>query len=110
MRLAFLFTALGFAFLALAVGHGGWGWLYLWPGLSFLWVGLAYAKLGGRVLGKRADGTIAPWAAGPLLPYFVLAWVMWRGHGLVTRPVHAHEVAPGLWVGRRTAAGGIPDG
>ena len=110
MRLAVTFTLLAAAWLALAVSRGGWHWLYLWPAWSFLIVAAAYAGLGARVLGKRADGTIAPWALVLLLPYFLLAWVAWRLHGLIARPQRAHEIVPGLWVGRRTHAAGLPRG
>jgi protein-tyrosine phosphatase len=110
MRFAVAFLFLGAAWVALAAWYRGWAWLYLWPGVSFLVVGTAYARLGPRVLGKRPDGTIAPWAVVLLLPYFVLAWVAWFLAGALARPATHHQVAPGIWVGRRTGALGLPDG
>jgi hypothetical protein len=100
--------AIGLTYLA--IEHGGWSWLLLWPAASFLIVAAGYALLGARVMGKRGDGSIAGWASVLLLPYrgFVLAnW--WTQKTLSREPVHA-EVAPGVWIGRRAGAGELPPG
>ena len=69
---AFVIFAAGLAYLAVA--HRGWSWLLLWPAASFLIVGAGYASLGARVMGKRGDGSMAPWSSVLLAPYrlFVL--------------------------------------
>ena len=109
MKFAILFILMGFGWIAVAVVHGGPAWLLAWPGVAFLVVGAGYAGLGSRVTGKRRDGTIPWWSIVLLLPYLGLTWAVWFLHGLVARPRRHDEVAPGLWIGRRTGAGQLPD-
>ena len=51
--IAFLLIGIGFA--AQAVLLGGWGLLFLWPAVSFVTVGIAYAVARPRMLGKRPE-------------------------------------------------------
>ena len=73
MKYGVLFLTIGVLFAYYAFLVGSWGWLLLWPALSFSSVALAYLGLGARVFGKRADGTIAPLALLALFPYFLYA-------------------------------------
>jgi hypothetical protein len=71
-----------------------------WTGIAFAAVGAAYAGLGPRVFGKRADGTLA-WPNVLLLaPYLLLTLGLWHAQRLVSREDPANEIAPGLWLGR----------
>jgi hypothetical protein len=71
-----------------------------WTGIAFAAVGAAYAGLGPRVFGKRADGTLA-WPNVLLLaPYLLLTLGLWHAQRLASREDPAHEIAPGLWLGR----------
>jgi protein-tyrosine phosphatase len=110
MRFFFFLTGMAVLLLAHAWFHGGWHWLLAWPGLSFAGVALAYAGPGPRWLGKRPDGTIAGWAIALWLPYFALTWMTWVLLRRTSRQAACHEVAPGLWVGRRLAAAEMPPG
>lgn len=110
MRYAIVFAILTVVFVVDAALIGDWGWLLLWPATSFLVVALAYAGLGPGLLGKRMDGTIAPWALALHLPYFALTWGLWHAQRRLSRAVPAQEVAPGVWVGRRVLPHELPAG
>jgi protein-tyrosine phosphatase len=110
MKYALLFTLLGLLLAAAGLASGGWALLLLWPAVSLLAVGAAYAGLGPRILGKRPDGRLAPVTVILLLPYLLTTWIIWHLYRLLTREPFAHEVAPGLWLGRRAFARELPAG
>ena len=87
---------------------GGLGWLLLWPAVSCVLIGGAYAGLGPRVCGKRPDGRMAWWAVLLLLPFFLTTWAGWRLLRRFSREACCHEVAPGVWVGRWPQPGDLP--
>jgi hypothetical protein len=103
-RWTFLFSLVALPFAALAI----WGEsaplraFGAWCALTAAWIAAAYAFAGPRALGKRADGSVAPWAAVLLAPYvlankLVLRLVRLRGR----RKSHFHEVLPGVFLGPR---------
>jgi protein-tyrosine phosphatase len=110
MRYGLTFFVCGVAFAAIAYALGGFAWLFAWLGADFLIHGLGYAGLGPRVLGKRQDGTIAPWAYVVLGPQMLFTWATWSVARLVSREDCSNEVAPGLWLGRRPLPGELPAG
>ncbi len=84
------------------------------PGAALLWSGTAwgvvaagYAGAGPRVFGKREDGSLRAAHIALLLPFLLVAWGAWW---LRRSPTCGHEVAPGLWLGRRPLTGEIPAG
>lgn len=106
-----LVFALCSAGLALSARNfGGVGWLLLWPASSFLLISMAYAGVGPSLLGKRPDGTIAPASLVLLLPFLLLTWLSWHGLRLFSRRPPYHQIAPGVWLGRRLLASELPDG
>lgn len=110
MKHAVTYLVAALLITALAVCVGGWALLLLWPAVACLLVGLGYAGLGVAVFGKRRDGRLAPWAWLCLLPYLAFTWAWWRlKRKISTEPLY-HEVAPGLWVGRRVLGGELPRG
>src|SRR4051794_9951314 len=110
MRYTLVFGVLGAYLAVTAFQVQGLGWLLLWPGISFLVLAAAYAGLGPRVYGKRADGRMAWWAVLLLLPYLLLTWAAWHLQRALGRERCCHEVAPGLWLGRRAFVGELPPG
>lgn len=110
MRYAIAFITLAVGCAALAATRGGWWWASLWPAVSFALVALGYAGLGPRVLGKRPDGRIAAWSLALMLPFLLFTWAVWHATRLLSPGPSAHEVAPGLWVGRRAFARELPPG
>jgi protein-tyrosine phosphatase len=108
MKYATLFFLTGLCWLALAVLNGGWFRVFVWPGLTNLYVAFAYATRNPALLGKRSGGGIRPVAVALLLPYFAATWTLWHFLRLLTRGEAGHEVAPGVYVGRRPYAGEIP--
>jgi protein-tyrosine phosphatase len=108
MRYSLAFFLFAVACVILATREGGSAWLLLWPASSFLIVACAYAFAGPRLLGKRADGTIAPLNAVLLLPYFLFTWATWHVQRLLSLELCHNEVAAGLWIGRRAYDGELP--
>jgi protein-tyrosine phosphatase len=107
---ALVFAALGAYLLAMAATIGGYGWLAVWPTVSMFIVAAAYAGVGPRVFGKRPNGTLAWWSFVINLPFLLFAWSVWHLQRLLTREPSCHEVAPGLWLGRRPLPHELPTG
>ncbi len=101
MKYVIVFGLFALYLAGLAVLLEGWAWLLLWPALSFAVVAAGYAGLGPRIFGKGSDGRLAWWAVVVLLPYLLLTWTLWHLHRRVRRAPPCHEVAPGVWLGRR---------
>jgi protein-tyrosine phosphatase len=108
MKFVLVFLLLSSICLVEASLLGGWAWLLVWPGCAYLGVGLAYAGLGPRLLGKRADGSLAPWAVLFFLPYLLPTWVLWNVLRLCTSEPACQQIAPGLWLSRRLAPAEVP--
>jgi protein-tyrosine phosphatase len=81
-----------------AVLTGGWGLWLMWVAGSLLLVSLIYAALDPSAFQKRADGSMSPASWWLLAPYLAGAWANSRWWTRRTQP--AHEVTPGLWIGR----------
>jgi len=84
-------------------------WFLLWPAAVMLAIAVIYVARAPGAFGKRPDGTLA-WYAwllwGPWLAYM---WIAHQGARKLTRESVADEVIPGVWVGRRPAAGELPE-
>ena len=109
MKYAALFLTLGPALVIEAVICRGLYWLLVWPGMSLTLVGLAYLRLGPSVFGKKSDGTMAWYSVALLLPYLLVAWVVWHVARIVGREDCYNEAAPGLFVGRRPRSNELPN-
>jgi protein-tyrosine phosphatase len=101
-------------FAAFGVVQAAWGWtlggagaLLVWSGFAWCVVAAGYAGAGPRVFGKRADGRIAAAHTAALLPFLAFMWSVWRVRA--RRGRFGHEIAPGLWLGRRPLGGELPD-
>ncbi|NPC69649.1 hypothetical protein HPP05_07800 [Corallococcus exiguus] len=110
MKYTFVFTTAAALLTFLAQRIQGFGWLLLWPALSFAVVALAYAGPGARAFGKRPDGRMRPWAVFALLPYLLLTWGTWHLARRSSRERAFDEVVPGVLVGRRLLPGELPSG
>lgn len=110
MKYGILFLIVASIFCLQSASLGRWGWMLVWPGLSFAWMGAAYLGLGPRALGKRPDGTMAWYAVALLLPYLLLVWLAWHTVRWSSRKEPYHKVAADLFIGRRPLANGLPDG
>jgi hypothetical protein len=84
------------------------GFIAAWTGAAFLWTGIAHVLGKPGMIGKRADGSMAPWLAVPLAPYLAIVWGWWRIFGAGSRELAYNEIVPGLFVGRRVTAGELP--
>src|SRR5690606_21572587 len=94
--------------LALAALIGGWAWLLAWPAFSFALFAAAYAGLGPGVFAKRPTGAHAAWALPLMLPVVATLWSLWHLHRLLDPEPCCHQVAPGVWLGRRPLARDLP--
>ena len=112
MKQAIAFIASGIACFAFAlqcqsaIAQAG----LVWCGVSVGLVGLAYVARSPRVFGKRDDGGVALWARLVLLPFLIVQWVTWRLYITMSREPAWHEIAPGLWLGRRASRRELPEG
>jgi protein-tyrosine phosphatase len=110
MRYALVFTLLGGLLALYALLLGDWAWGLLWPAFGFAWVGAGYAGLGAGVFGKQADGRRRWWARVSLAPVLLMVWIVWHLARCASRLAVAHEVVPGLWVGRWPRPSEVPPG
>src|SRR5262249_44416442 len=94
--------------LALAAALGGWSWVLLWPTVSFGLFAAGYAGLGAGIFAKRPTGALAWWSVPVMLPVVGMLWVLWHLRRLTDRQPCCHEVAPGVWLGRRPLAHELP--
>lgn len=77
-----------------------WMWCLLYPSITFLVLGLAYAGAGPTLLGKRRDGRRQWWAVAWSLPYSLLNEFLWLAIRSQREPAFA-RVAENLYCGRR---------
>jgi hypothetical protein len=108
MKMGLQFLFLGVALGAIGALAGQRAWILAWPALAAFVVAAGYFGLGGRVLGKRDDGTLSLPIAALMLPYLALAWAIWRVLRRVTGVAPSNRVAPGLTIGRRLLAHELP--
>jgi rhodanese-related sulfurtransferase len=96
--------ALVFLLLAAAAGWTAFtsppgGWVLLPVAIAFGGTSLAYCGAGSRVLGKRPEGSLAPWAWVVYWPALLLNWALLRAYG--GRGERAFTlIAPGVYLGR----------
>jgi hypothetical protein len=110
MKYAVFFLVVGVALSTIAVRGGGWSLLLLWPSVSVVLVGVAYAGLGPGVFGKRSDGTLHPGSACMLFPYVGSAWLVWHVARIVRREPPFHTLFEGVRIGRRLLPNEYPPG
>ncbi len=109
-KYAVLLSLFGAAQIALAFSTGPFGLLFAWSGISWLLVGCAYAVGSGvGIFGKRADGSRGLWNTVLLLPYLMVTYLLWWTERAISREPSRHEIAPGLWLGRRCSGKKLPD-
>jgi protein-tyrosine phosphatase len=87
----------------IAVGTSGNAWLLpiAWLGGNFLAVGIAHAAGFPRIMGKRRDGTIAPWGWAVFLPLLLYTTTLWHILRRQTREPATNVVFDDLVIGRR---------
>ncbi len=103
IAITYIVGSIGFAAAAFVMG-GISLWL-LWPAISLLLVGAAYAGLGEPVFQKTAHGQMSMAANWLLAPYLFGAWVNSRLWTL-RQPVPAH-VRDNVWIGRFPSASDV---
>lgn len=108
MKYSFLLIVLGVAQLVLAWDNVLAGWLLCWSGISFLAAGLGYGWMGPRVFGKKANGHMAWPHVALLFPFLLFTWGLWHVQRLLAHEAGSHEIAPGLWLGRRPFPADLP--
>jgi hypothetical protein len=107
-RYAFVFGLLSvacgfFGFVAVAPTNGI-SLAFLLPAMSFALLAVAYAGVGPKLLGKRADGSRWWWARLLFAPYLFLTRFSFAVYKLLGRHAAACEVVPNLFLGRRLTA------
>lgn len=110
MSYALILGGLGIGLVYVGLTWMPGGVLLIWLGLSFLLVAAGYAGIGPRTLGKRQDGTLQPLIGTVLLPYRLLLEGLWQLQRRLSKEPAAHEILPGLWLGRRPVRQDLPAG
>lgn len=108
MRFATFFAVIAALLVMLAVSHGGFYLVLLWPAFSCALLSWAYFRSQPAVFGKRSDGTIPLRTATLLFPYLAANWTLWHVHRWIVRETARHELLPGVWIGRRLLAHELP--
>lgn len=77
----------------------------LWANVALCYagVGVGYLRLGARIFGKRGNETLPMWSWLLFWPYFLLNGVTLALVAIRHRRNAAHEVASGIYLGRRPA-------
>src|SRR5690242_4849526 len=83
--------------------QGGWTLLLCWPGLSFLWLGIAHFTGNHRAFGKRGDGTLPLWVKLLHFPFLIYTHLAWHAERLFKREPACNRVNEQLVVCRRVA-------
>ena len=83
-------------------------WLFVWPIVDALWIGLAYATLNPKLVGKRPNGQLPVWAQLVHAPYLSATHAVWVLQRLLSKEDPTNEVSPGIWVGRRPSLKDLP--
>lgn len=107
MKYAVVFTLLAATLLCNAWWAETW-WctgLLAWAGIAFALVAMAYAGNAAWIFGKRADGTMRALPTLILLPYRLLAALIWRLNTKLSPEAPWHRIDERLVVGRRLVPG-----
>ncbi|MFT5435341.1 MAG: hypothetical protein ACI9OJ_006058 [Myxococcota bacterium] len=108
MKYVAAFAAGAVMLAALGAFVGGVAWLLLWPALNLALLALIYYKNDPGLLGKQGAGRMAPSSVLLFLPYLSLTWVCWFFYVRLSSEPWAHEIADGVWVGRRPDKDHLP--
>jgi protein-tyrosine phosphatase len=108
LAMGVMYLCIAILFGALTGFVGGAAWILAWPACSLVVVGLGYVWLGPWVLGKQSDGTLAWYTALLLMPYFGAAEFAWYLVRVLGKEEPWHEVAHGLFLGRRVQHWELP--
>jgi hypothetical protein len=106
MKYAVLFTSLGIAICVCAAINGGWTWLLVWPGVTYIAVGIVYALRGHGFWSKGPTGNVSRARQIILAPYPLALWLIWHGHRLRSQEPVCNLVIVGnenggpVWLGR----------
>ena len=99
--LLFLIPALGLAYGGIALDSLHARALLWWAAGSLFLVAIGYFGLGGRVFGKRPDGTVSAMAVVVFAPYLVLALIIAAICRWSLRETVCNRISERLYVGRR---------
>ncbi len=102
------FLIVGLLFVYAGLENLPWGWLLVWFGASFLGVALAYSMGKPGAFGKDGSGRLPWWVWLPFGPHLFFTWLSWQGMRRFGGEACCHQVAPGLWLGRRPYADELP--
>lgn len=110
MTIAVLVAAAGSVLLAGALGIHSipLAAVEAWLGLALLVVAAAYALSKPALLMKTADGRLPLRAWIVLGPYLAANHLLFLLRRTFSREPPAHEIVPGLWLGRWPGFGGVP--
>jgi hypothetical protein len=94
-------TLLGFVMIGFGVVERGWAIMFGWLGVNFVLLGLAHARHGHRLFGKRGDGTLPIWSWLVFLPLHTLNTILWHSIRRFSGEPSQNAITDHLVVGRR---------
>ena len=110
MRFGILFSCAATLLLLLAVVHGEWHSLAIWPAGSLAIVSLGYFWIGPQVYGKTKDGRLSSFNTVLLLPYLLYVWCIWHLIRCFKSENAFDQLTDSIIIGRRLLSHELPDG
>lgn len=99
--LLFLLPALAFTYAGMTLPTLPLRLLAFWAAGTFFSVAAGYFALGGKIFGKRSDGTLSPIGLLAFAPYLVLALIVASACRWIFREPPCQQIAEQLYLGRR---------
>lgn len=106
MRYAFLLSILALLLVLLGLQAGmPWSIPLWWLALNFVVLGLAHARGGHGIFGKRPDGTLPGWSWVLFLPLLTYTGAVWHLARLASREAAVNRLTERIVIGRRLLPG-----
>ena len=109
MKYGFLFSLLSILLAILAVQHGGWYLLMLWPAVSLGIISLAYFHFGPGVYRKSTGGIQSPFNVILLFPFLLSLWTAWYLLRITKREPAYDWLTNKIVIGRRLLSSEFPE-
>lgn len=110
MEYPILFLVLGAFLAAMGAKVGGFGYVLVWLGASFVLTGIGHIACGGRIYGKKPAGALPLWSKLLHGPFLVYTWGIWHLVRLFSREEATSRVNDSLSIGRRLLPHEAPEG
>ena len=104
-----IFTIVSVLLIVVAIMHGGWYLLCLWPATSFGVVAAGYLFAGPAVFGKSQSGILSAFHMLLLLPYLIPLWSVWSILRWIQSESPYDRLTDTVFIGRRLLGHELPE-